>query len=273
MDQALIDHVVARVVALVRARMIADAPRREIVMLFSGASTGYVVGMEALRLLSDAQHKLTVGMTASALHVIGEDKVRQAGAGDIIGPNQWVNAPGLVWSTDLLLLPTLSMNTAAHLALGLMDSLFSTLVLGALLAGKPVIAVCDGADPNGNGGRVFSKNNTGSPALRRTMLGHLDTLRDYGVQLVREGEFVPAVIRQLQGGDPVAPSKPAIATLATNGTAALAISPNGRPAIITEGELAAIDPGTILHLPYGARLTPLAHDTAQRRGLRLVWEE
>jgi hypothetical protein len=97
-----------------------------------------------------------------------------------------VNTPGLVRETDLVLVPTLSMNTAARLALGLMDSLFSTLVLGALLDNKPVIAVCDGADPYGNGGLIFSDTYTGSPALRQRMAGHLGTLIEYGIDLVRE---------------------------------------------------------------------------------------
>lgn len=263
MDPLLIDQIVAQVVARVRARLIDGAPRRQVLALFSGASTGYVVGMESLRLLTAAGHQVTVGMTASALHVIGEDKVHGAGVMDIIGPNQWVNTPGLVRSTDLVLMPTLSMNTAAHLALGLMDSLFSTLVLGALLAGKPVIAVRDGADPNGNGGLVFSESRTAAPSLRRTLVDHLDTLSGYGVQLVRENEFVPAVIRAIQGEAPAAPPQ----------LSAGAITLNGRHAVITDGELAGASQGSVLRLPAGARLTPLAHDTAQRRGLRLVWEE
>jgi len=262
MDQALIDQIVAKVVSLVRGKLIANAPQRQVLMLFSGASTGYVVGMEAIRLLAGGRHKLTVGMTASALHVIGEDKVRQAGAGEIIGPQQWVNTPGLVRNTDLVLLPTLSMNTAAHLALGLMDSLFTTLVLGALLAGKPVIAVCDGADPYGNGGLIFSDDHKGAPALRRKMMANLETLMEFGVQLVREGEFISAVIGQLQAG------QPAVTAPLMN----VAWAENGRNPIITDGELAAITSGTTLRLPPGARLTPLAQETAQRRNLRLVWE-
>ena len=262
MDQALIEQIVAKAVALVRAKMIANVPQRQVLMLFSGASTGYVVGMETIRLLAGGRHKLTVGMTASALHVIGADKVRQAGAAEIIGPQQWVNTPGLVRSTDLVLLPTLSMNTAAHLALGLMDSLFTTLVLGALLAGKPVIAVCDGADPYGNGGLIFSDDHRGAPALRRKMMENLETLMVYGVHLVREGEFIAAVMRQLQADQPAAPAP----------LMRVAWAGNGRNPIITDGELAAITSGTTLRLPSGARLTPLAQETAQRRNLRLVWE-
>ena len=260
-DQALIDQIIAKVISRVRGKLIANTPPQQVLMLFSGASTGYVVGMETIRLLSGAQHKLTVGLTASALHVIGADKVRQAGASDIITPNQWVNTPGLVRAADLVLLPTLSMNTAAHLALGLMDSLFSTLVLGALLADKPVIAVCDGADPYGNGGLVFSDNHNGAPTLRRKMVENLDTLMAYGVQLVREEAFIAAVTRQLQGNQPAAAPLARVTWVG-----------NGRHPIITDADLSAITPGTTLRLPPGARLTPLAQDTARRRDLRLMWE-
>ncbi len=113
MEQALIEEIVAKVVALVRAKMIAGVPKKRVLMLFSGASTGYVVGMDTIRMLTQANHDLTVFMTASAVHVVGEENVLQAGAKEIITPKQWVNTPGLVRETDLVLVPTLSMNTAA----------------------------------------------------------------------------------------------------------------------------------------------------------------
>lgn len=265
MDKLIIDEIVAKVVALVRARMATAVPPQRVLMLFSGASTGYVVGMETIELLTQANHNLTVFMTASALHVIGEDNVRRAGAQEIIGPQQWVNTPKLVHETDLVLVPTLSMNTAARLALGLMDSLFSTLVLGALLGEKPVIAVCDGADPYGNGGLVFSSTNTGAPALRQKLAGHLSTLLDYGMNLVREEEFVTAVLRQLQPAAPrSAPASPARAIQVGMG--------NGRVSILTAADLAAYQPGSSLELPAGTRLTPLAADIARRQNLRLLWD-
>ncbi len=66
MEQALIEEIVAKVVALVRAKMIAGVPKKRVLMLFSGASTGYVVGMDTIRMLTQANHDLTVFMTASA---------------------------------------------------------------------------------------------------------------------------------------------------------------------------------------------------------------
>jgi hypothetical protein len=260
-DQALIDEIVAKVVTLVRAKMIANVPKKRVLMLFSGASTGYVVGMDTIRMLTQANHDLTVFMTASAIHVVGEENVLKAGAQEIITPKQWVNTPGLVRETDLLLVPTLSMNTAARLALGLMDSLFSTLVLGALLADKPIVAICDGADPYGNGGLIFSDDFIGSPALRAKMVQNLSTLIDYGIHLVEEEGFMPQVIRLMQAEALQAPSAPASPMVqVANGT------------ILTESDLLCYPSGTTLAIPSHTRLTPLAQDHAQKHKLTLIFE-
>ncbi|PID85582.1 MAG: hypothetical protein CSA11_10415 [Chloroflexi bacterium] len=261
MEQAIIDEIVAKVVRVVQAKMIAAVPKQRVLMLFSGASTGYVVGMDTIRMLTQANHDLTVFMTASARHVIGEENVQQAGAKEIITPLQWVNTPGLVRETDLVLVPTLSMNTAARLALGLMDSLFSTLVLGALLANKPVIAVCDGANPYGNGGLIFSEDFAGSPVLRAKMADNLGTLIEFGVNLVEEERFVNQVIRQMQTDISEPPSSPSLPVLSLSGNA-----------VLTKSDLLNYLPGTTLKLPAKTRLTPLAQDFARKQSLMLLFE-
>jgi hypothetical protein len=263
-EQAQIDKIVAKVVARLQERMFADLPRQQVLILFSGASTGYLAGMDLIRMLAQAGHGLTVFMTASAMHVIGEENVRKAGAQEIFGPDQWVPTPALIRAIDLVVVPTLSMNTAGRLALGLMDSLFSTLVLGALLADKPVIAVCDGADPYGKGGEVFSEQADSAPALRAHMAGNLSTLIDYGINLVPADKFVASVIREMRGdmADPVAAVAPQVQYPGGN----------GRSKFLTVTDLNMVRPGSTLRLPVHSRLTPLAQDYARQQNLNLVFE-
>lgn len=263
LDQAMLDQIVAKVVALVRTRLATAVPPQRVLLLFSGASTGYVAGMETIRLLTAANHDLSVIMTASALHVVGEDNVRQAGACHIVGPDEWVDTPGLVREIDLLLVPTLSMSTSARLALGMMDSLFSTLILGALLNNKPVIAVCDGADPYGKGGLIFSDTFEGAPALRQKLSDYLGTLIEFGINLVRADGFITAVINQLHCTAQADPELPPAVPLLTE---------NGRfPTILTAADLSAHPSGSHLHLPAATRLTPLAQDIVRQRNLRLQY--
>lgn len=262
MEQAEIEKIVNLVVERIWQRMIAAAPKRRVLMLFSGASTGYVVGMQTIRLLTQAGHPLTVALTESARKVIGEDHVRQAGAGEILFSDQWVNTPKLVREVDLVLLPTLSMNTAAHLALGLMDSLFTTLVLGARLADKPVVAICDGANPYGNGGRVFSERTDSAPELRKKLAEHMMTLADYGIDLVGEPDFLRTVVARLGGALPAQPPAPKTAP------GARLISGG----VLTAADLAGCERGSVVRLQPGARLSPLAMETVGRLELRLVFE-
>lgn len=263
MDSAEMEKIVNLVVERIWQRVIAAAPKQRVLMLFSGASTGYLVGMQTIRLLTATGHSLTVVLTESGRKVIGEEHVRQAGAEHILFGDQWVNTPKLVRETDLVLMPTLSMNTAAHLALGLMDSLFTTLVLGARLADKPVVAICDGANPYGNGGRVFSERTDSAPELRKRLAENLMTLAGYGIDLVSEADFLRTVAARLGGGAPAAVQPAALSTphvFAAGG------------GVLTVADLAGCPRGAVVRVQPGTRISPLALETAGRLELRLVYE-
>jgi hypothetical protein len=262
-NTAEIEAIVNLVVERIWQRLIALGPKRRVLMLFSGASTGYLVGMQTIRMLGQAGHSLTVVMTDSASRVIGEDHVREAGAECILTSKQWVNTPGLVRESDLVLVPTLSMNTAAHLALGLMDSMFTTLVLGARLADKPVVAICDGANPFGKGGNVFSERTESAPELRKKLADNLMTLAGFGIELVGEQDFLRSVVSHLVDEQPLQISAPAAAP----DIQFIAGS------IVTAAELIRCERGAAVRLQAGARLSPLAIETVGRMGLCLSYEK
>ncbi|MFN8456168.1 MAG: flavoprotein [Anaerolineae bacterium] len=259
-DEALVDKVVARILALINGEPI-DITARNVLMLFSGASTGFVVGMEAIKRLTCSQHTLTIVLTPSASHVITEAQVRKAGAGEIIGPNDWANAPELVRRSDVVLIPTLSMNLAARLALGLMDSLISTLVIGSLLAGKAVVAVKDGADPNGKAGLVFGAAAGAAPTLRATLEGHLTTLASYGVELVNEGDFLVTVERRLLTGavaQPVSKTVAQPAFIIPSPFTGVETYQNGTKPILSPQPICCYFNPALCCVRPGSRLTPQA---------------
>ena len=182
------------------------------------------------------------------------------------------------WSstTDLVLIPTMSMNLSARLALGLMDSLITTLALGSLLAGKTVVAIKDGADPNGNAGLVFGATETMAPVLRTTLAGHLTTLASYGIELVDERDFLFTVERRLlvkAGAPQVIQANWAGPQQSQKDLPATAVGPSRlKTTFVTTGDLQALPVGATLRLATGSRLTPQAHDAARRLNLQLVLE-
>lgn len=264
MDDALIDTIVARVMALMSGEPVELAPRH-VLMLFSGASTGFVAGMEAIRRLAGSAHTLTVVLSPAASQIITAERARAAGAVAVVGPGQWCDAPAMVREADLVLVPTLSMSVAARLALGLMDSLVATLTLGALLAGKPVLAIRDGAEPGGRGGEVFGAVEGAAIPLRARLEANLAALESFGVELVREPDFLLSVERRLLNPAARRPTQPAQRVQASIQPSAVAT----RGGFITEADLFSLAPGSTLRLAPGSRLTPQAQDTAGRLRLHL----
>ena len=195
MDRLLIAEIVKQVIAELRV----NTPAQRVLTMFSGASTGFVAGMEAIKSMTAQGHRVTVVFTPSAVNIITEEQARKAGATDIVLPNQWVDAPSLAQNSDLVLVPTLSINTAARLALGLMDNLITTLVMGALLAGKPVVAIRDGADPYGSGGQIFGATDGVATNLKNKMAQNLSSLTTLGIQLIDEPDFLATVEARLIG--------------------------------------------------------------------------
>jgi len=148
--------------------------------------------------------------------------------------------------------------------------LIPTLVIGSLLAGKPVIAIRDGADPEGNGGKVFGAVPGSAPALRAKLTGHLDTLASYGVELVSEEAFLAAVEQRLGAQARVA----SVELFNGRGSESRPVPHQSviNSKFVTETDLLTLQPGTILRLPAGSRLTPLAWETANRCNIQIVCE-
>jgi hypothetical protein len=265
-DEQLLIQMVVRVLAMLKAP--SAAPRKRALVLFGGASAGWQAGLDAIAMLAHEGHAVTAVLTSSAAAILGEGKIREAGADQVILPGVFADAPALVKAHDLVLIPTLSMNLAAKLALGLFDSLPATLALGALLAGKPVLAVRDGADPDGSGGRVWGA--TGAAAtLRARLSANLKALETYGIRLLAADEFVPAVQQYLSTSYTPLVRSSAAAESRSSGGAAQA-GPVVAAAVITQADIAHLGEGGLLRIPKGSRLTPLAQETANRLRLEVV---
>lgn len=261
MDEALVDKVVARILAKINGEPI-DTGRRCVVVVFSGAVSGFAAGREAVARLVRSKHELTVLLTPSARQIFGEGPLRQAGAAAIVDLAPWTDVSDYTRRADLVLVPTLTMNFAARLALGLMDAPATTLVLGARLAGKSVLAIRDGADPAGKRGEALGAVPEGSPVLWRLLEQRLATLQSFGIELTAKDDFLLALERRLIA----APGT--VARIAATPSAA-APSEGPRPSIVTAGEILEQLPGARFVVGRGRRLTPQARDTAARLGLEI----
>jgi len=266
MDEAVVDKIVARILAQLNNEPVSSIARK-VTMLFCGARAGTEAGLEAVRRLSRSKHDLTVMHTEAAREIIPEETIRKAGANDFVGAGLWVDVAGLVCKSDLLLVPTLTTRMAGHLALGLMESSSATLILRMLLAGKPVIVIKDGADPNGwVSEKIYGAKAGAASALRNRLESNLATLTSFGVDLVAEKDFLVTMERRLLTGSAVNPVGCGAEVPATPTSATDVMS-----GIVTAGELLRRAHGATVRIAPGSRLTPQAEDTVRQLRLKLVF--
>ncbi|RYD04013.1 hypothetical protein N752_16620 [Desulforamulus aquiferis] len=81
---------------------------------------------------------------------------------------------------DVVIIPVLTQNTAAKVALTISDTMASYLIISALMLSKPVIAARDAAEPINRPQVELSKL---KPAFREVLEGNLKKLSTYGIQL------------------------------------------------------------------------------------------
>ena len=269
-DQNLIDRIIAEVLARLKNGL-PETEKRNVVILFTGARKGSDAGLEAINRLSRSQHCVSVMQSAASKNILPESKLREAGARTIIETGPQTDIAHLVKKMDLLLVPTLTTRMAGILALGLMESPAATLILRALLAGKPVIAVKDASDPEGYvAEHIYGGKPGASPALRAVLNGYLKTLESFGMELVCEEYFLKTMELRLAALQPV------LGALSEK-TGVLPVSLPTVPAFqvrrlsgfVTERDLLDFEPDMLVQCAADTRFTPQAKDTLQRMRLRL----
>lgn len=248
-ESALIEKIVDEVL-----RRIAACGRRALA-LFCGGSIGAPEARKELRKLLDVGFTLRAVLTPYAELVLGADWLR-AELGDIeIITEASGRAPGaLLQETDLILIPVLTLNTAAKVAHGIADTLVATLIMDSLLKGKPVFAARDACDPDHP---VRSKlGMTRETAAYRDLLSsNLQRLREYGIRLVPAAELAAHVLADVTGAAASGPAAP-------EGTVFC-----GR--VLSRSDVASFT-GRLLKVSRETLVTPLARDLARDRGIDIV---
>ena len=170
---------------------------KQALALFTGGALGLEEALAQLAQLQNQGVRLTAVLSKAAETVIGVDRLRKALGMELDIrlamdplPKQDLKA------ADVVLIPVLTQNTAAKLARTLADTTVTTLVMQALLMGKPVIAARNAADPK-DPWRVQGGMGAARPTLTRVLQDNLKTLESYGVALVDAGTLAAEAMQQL----------------------------------------------------------------------------
>lgn len=163
------------------------------------------------------------------------------------------------------LVAVLDRGAAAKICLGLQDDLGSRIILEGLWRGMDVYADLAG----------LLEPKTGREALRALYGGYAETLVRFGVQGIRRGSYVSALLERSGVRNPPEPNTNINANINTDINTVPPASEESRPVlgqrlVVTGRDVLEHASGTEWRLPPGAIVTDIARETARRMGVEMI---
>jgi phosphopantothenoylcysteine synthetase/decarboxylase len=152
--------------------------------IFTGGTIGFTEGLEEIEKLQSHGFDITVVLSPTAEKIVGIDAIQaKLGKQIEIITSQSGYPKQLLQQAQLILVPVLTQNTAAKLAFTIADTQVTTLIMQALMMGKPVIAAVNAAEPEASE-RIQIQMGKASIGLLRTLRSNLEQLKSHGMRLV-----------------------------------------------------------------------------------------
>lgn len=150
----------------------------------------------------------------------------------------------MVRKSDVILLPVLTINSAAKMVHGIADNSVLRIIQGGLLEGKKIIAARNACLPEG------ICRTTGANAYLMNLKKNVSTLSEFGIRFVDVNELSSVISARAEGSD------------------------TKKPETETYLDARLLDVNTLraagaknIYLPEGAVITPLARDYARSKGI------
>ena len=287
--------------------------QKQALVVYTGSNMGIETGLDCLRMLRREEgFSYRVLLTRSAAELLDVSAIRSA-----LEPEElWIETPGdspeaLTVRYDTILVPAMTVNTAAHVAACMADTPAAAVILDGLMRGKNVIVAVDGCCPD-NPERVRRGFHM-TEALKNKLRENKNALRDFGAFLTTSdglGEtakkavlsFASAFGKQEPGVQAVSIAETAMqpagrpkAAAQAAGSSEAAIQPVNRPEAVIQSagrpkpdaavyqaklegrvfggkHIKSYPDHAVILVPKGTLITQLVSDEARRRDIRIEIE-
>lgn len=175
-------------------------------VLFTGALIGYGDAVLSLKELKEQGWKLTAVLSTAASEVLTEERIKKDIDPDVIYvEGAPVNGRKIIDDNTLVIIPTLTINTAAKIANCISDNLITNMISRAMSTGKPIVAAVDGCCPDNEVRAKIGFKVT--DAYKKRMRRNLEDIQSYGIHLTVDRKLCEKVTRvHLSGFDFPIPS-------------------------------------------------------------------
>lgn len=256
-DQAFVQILAQRVMEKLLER------QKQALVVYTGSNIGADPALEALGRLREEGFTFRVLLSRGAAGLLDVDRIRSV----LVPEALWVETPGdtpeaLSARYDTILVPALTVRTAAHVAACMADTPTSAIILDGLMRGKNVVVNIDGCCPDHpeRAKRGFCM----TQPLKQALRNNLKTLRAFGARVTTsEGLYdeTRKAVRESFRPQAVTQAPPPARAQETR------VRLEGR--VLSGRHLQGCPPHSTLWVPRETLITQLAADEARRWDIRI----
>ena len=273
LENGLLDILIQKIVDEVIKR-IKNQPKKAVVF-FTGATIGFKESMDSLLKLQKDGWQLKVVLSDDGMKVLNPVAIQKELNLDVIYHSGNIKSQKeLYGSADMFVIATMSVYTAAKLAVGITDTVLLSLINHGFMAGTPVVAAVNACNPD-DPQRASLGMGKSSPKYREMLINNIETLREFGMKLVSGKDLYATCV----GGTPTEANdliveKTAI-PIEKGPVVNQIVSVNNSECVIDKNVISRVDilkarGSNLVKIPAGSILTGYAAEAAKEFGLQII---
>lgn len=245
--------------------------QKQALVVYTGSNMGIAPGLECLRTLRQKEgFTYRVLLTRSAAGLLDVSAIRSA-----LEPEElWVETPEyspevLTAKYDTILVPALTVNTAAHVAACMADTAAAAIILDGLMRGKNVVVAVDGCCPD-NPERIRRGFHM-TEILKGKLRENKEALKGYGAWLTTSDKLDETALKAVMSfgrTEPKVQKKGEHKSAANVGVFHAKLE--GR--VFSGTHIKSYPDHATIIVPKRTIVTQLVSDEARRRGIRIEFE-
>ena len=244
---------------------------QSLLVLLCGGLTGSEEAGKQLRWLKEQGYRMEVMFTEAGKNILGARWLKDNRLEDLPVLDRTADGFVALSNCNAVVVPVMTVNTASKVLNGIADNAVTTVIMHALLQGKPVIAAQNACDV----ANLAQVRNMKEPLYYATLAANIECLRQYGIEMIPVSDTGKRVEEIF---DPSRLPRTAIHTENGNSgdTAVKAPEKSETVYVFTGRVLSAADVlscrADVIRIPKKAIVTPAAADRARERKIRIAAE-
>lgn len=258
-DRAFIDMVVKMVLEKLNGS-------KKALVIFCGGRMGLEEGLKEICRLSSDGFDLQAALSPAAENLLGADNIRsRLGNVPVFTEKNGRMPMEIIREKDVIIVPMLTLNSAAKIAHGIADNLVTNLIMMGLFSGIPVVAAKDGCDiENLAQKKIYPSIN--NRFHKNIFNENLKTLEKIGIVLAPARNLEEKVLNTVKRGNT---DRPESSGTETGAKKAAGPGENIKRQVLTTGDLNQLT-DSILKVDGNTLITPAARDLARERGIDII---